>query len=56
VWGEGTCRVHIQEKDRASRGGIGLPSPQSKILTQDISHLKELQGGNGEETKAKKVK
>jgi hypothetical protein len=42
-WGAGTCRAHLQEKDRASSEGGGVIS-QSKTLTQNCSCLKELWG------------
>jgi hypothetical protein len=29
--GEGTCRAHLQQKDRASSGGMGLPSHSQKL-------------------------
>jgi hypothetical protein len=39
--GEGTCRAHLQQKDRASRRDeVAIP----QLLTHNCSCLKELQG------------
>jgi len=30
-WGEGTCRIHLQQKDRVSSIGMGLPFHSQKL-------------------------
>lgn len=42
-WGEGTCRAHLQQKDRSSSEEWGC-HPTVKTLTHNCSCLKELQG------------
>jgi hypothetical protein len=54
-WGEGTCRIDLQQKERSLRGGMWLPSHSQKLSPRIVPVLKNCRDKNGEEYQEKEV-